>query len=257
MDRRLDRRRLLPILYLVAILAAESVLRAGGFELTLLGYCLLFLACIHRASFGRSSEQAISLAVAIVPMARILGLVMPLGEVEHGYWHALVAAPTLLAAGIAVRRAGLSRKDVGIVLNAQAVIMFLVVVPLAVLWGLAAYPIVGAAPLVSRPTLEDAAGPALAVGLSTGLGEELVFRGLLLGAATRQLGRLGGTVYVTVLFALVAAAPWAPALLAIVLVAGTLFALFTLATGSILPAAGAHAAFNVTLFLVAPFVLQG
>ena len=256
-DSGRDRRAALPVLYLVGIVAGEVVLRAGASHLALTAYGGLMLTSIYLAAFGAPEEQAISLAVTVVALVRVVGLTMPLGAIEPAYWHAVIALPVLVGAVSAANRAGYSREDVGVLLNRRAVVTLVVLVPVAIIAALAAYRVLGTLPLVSRLSAEDALLPALAIGLATGPAEELVFRGLFQTAAVRRLGRLPGAAYTTAVFVLVAAAQWTPAVLAVVVVLGVLFSLVTLETRSIVPAAGAHGAFNVTLLIVGPFLLQG
>jgi membrane protease YdiL (CAAX protease family) len=254
--RLLVNRYRLPALYGTVIFACEALLRSGAVQPALLAYSLLLLVCLHRAAFAVPSERPLSLAVALIPLMRVAGLTMPIRSVDPGYRYALVAVPALAAAGIAVRRAGYSRSDVGLVVTASALLLCGLMIPVGVVLGLLAHQATGAMPIVSRPAFDQVAVPALALGLSTSIPEELVFRGLLQRASMGQLGRLGGMAYTVSIFAAVSAGSWEPAFLAIVTLCGFLFGQLTLISRSILPAAAGHALFNVTFLVAAPFVMQ-
>jgi len=257
MLRRLVRQYGLAALCGSVVLACEVLLRSGAANPALLGYSILLLVCLHRAAFATPLERPLSLAVAVIALMRVAGLTMPIRVFDPGYRYALVAVPALVAAGIAVRRAGYSRSDVGLVVTAEALVSCGVVIPLGVALGLVAHQTTSAIPIVSRPVFDEVALPALALALSTSIPEELVFRGLLQRASMSQLGPLVGMAFAVSIFVAVSAASWTPAFLAIVALCGFLFGQLTVISRSILPAVIGHALFNVTFLVAAPFVLQG
>ena len=256
MLRQLARRYRLAALYGTVIFACEALLRSGAVQPALIGYSLLLLLCLHRSAFAAPQERPLSLAVALIPVMRVAGLTMPIRALDPGYRYALVAVPALVAAGIAVRRAGYSRRDVGLVVTAPGLVLSGVAIPLCVVLGLLAHQATGEIPIVTRPAFDEVALPALALALSTSIPEELVFRGMLQRVSVGQLGRLGGIAYAVSIFVAVSAGSWTPALLAIVTLCGFLFSQMTLMSRSILPAATGHALFNVTFLVAAPFVMQ-
>ena len=159
---------------------------------------VLNAATIRRpAPVGEASRaDAALLAIALVPLLRILSLTLPLGELRRSLWPLLVGVPLLLAVVLALRtlgwrpaRVGLRRgrwpHEVGIALTG---------VPLSLI----AFGLTTGADDIDTTSLFGGAIAITAVLIGAAVIEELVFRGVLQQALTELAGRVGVLVAVAV-----------------------------------------------------------
>ncbi|MEA2276608.1 MAG: protease family protein [Solirubrobacteraceae bacterium] len=116
-------------------------------------------------------------ALALLPLAGILAVAMPIAEVPVALWPALVAVPMLLAIALAARRLGLSRAMLGLAAPAWRVQGRVAATGLPL--GLAAYLVLRPGQLTPHEGALAVAGAAVAIGLFAGGVEELLMRGLL------------------------------------------------------------------------------
>ena len=209
---------------------------------------LMVQACLVR------DERLFRLLVALclAPLIRILSLSMPLGQISVVYWYAIIAVPLLAGALAVARTLNLSRSELGLSIGHLRV---QVVVGLAgFLFGITEYLILRPAPLIESPSLWEALLPGLILLVGTGFVEELIFRGILQAATRASLGRWN-IVYVSVLFAVLHLGYHSALDVAFVFAVGLLFGVVVRWTGSLVGVTISHGITNITLFLVAPFLV--
>jgi membrane protease YdiL (CAAX protease family) len=245
-----DRLRAPVAAYTTAIacaVAVESELNASV-GAALCGVLVVALLNHHIASLGGESDhRGIFLALALIPLTGVLAVVMPLELLVPAAWPLLVAAPALLAVGLAARTLGLRRAAVG--LSAKAPLRQLGIALLGVPLGWLAY--VGLRPAVLDGGALGLAAASLALLAFT---EELLFRGLLQPTLCRLYGG-AGIVSTAMLSAAVALGAHS---LAYGVFAGLVAAGFGLAaqrTGSILGTSLARALMFIGLLIVWPLAL--
>ncbi len=242
--------------YLGALAAAEVVTAVVNPPIGLVLHALILMAALfHGARTEVEALRALLLALSLAPLIRILSLSLPLAGIPVRYWYAIVGLPVCAATFVIARTLEYSRRDLGLVVHLHSLPFDLAMLPLGLGIGAIEYLILQPQALARGLTVAEIWLPAFILTVSTGFEEELVFRGLLQRAALQSLGLTGGLLYVSALFAVLHTGYLSPADLVFVFLAGLLFALVTLRTGSILGATLAHASANVGLFLVWPFVL--
>ncbi len=109
-------------------------------------------------------------------------------------------------------------------------------------------------PWIPSPAPEHFFPAALAVSLSSGLAEELIFRGILLRQFMGVLRPQTSLLLVTGLFTVMHLGFLSPLDLAFVFAVGLLLAMVVLNTGRLHGVVACHSLANVTLYLVAPFL---
>jgi hypothetical protein len=110
--------------------------------------------------------------------------------------------------------------------------------------------------IASLYSLKGGAGTArvaLLIGLVIGPGEELVWRGVIQRAFTAQLGAVRGLLAATGLYAVVHLSSGNPMLILAALVCGLFWGLLYQRTSSIALVVISHTAWDLVVFLVAPF----
>jgi uncharacterized protein len=242
-------------LYFVVIVIAEC-LTIFVFPLAgIVSYSLIMIVFIIQSVFIQNSNQRnLLLALSLVPLVRILSLALPLGQLSLVFRFPLIYAP-LLAATIAVMWAtGLRPAETGINLRywpyqvAGGVIAGFGI-------GITEYLIIGTSPLINTFSLEAIWLPALLIIISTGLVEELMFRGVLQKLSEAAMGRQG-IIYISLLFAILHLGFYSWQDVVFVFLVALFFAAIVKRTGSLLGAILAHGIANTTLFLIAPFILS-
>lgn len=254
-------RRLLPSLAVTAGVALAGIAFGEGVTEAVdpragIGVHALLLTgfMVQAARVADAAAFRLLVALCLAPLIRILSLSMPLAGVGFVYWYLIIATPLVMAGWVAAGTLSLSRADLGLRLShlpLQAGVSLLG-------FGLGAveYLILRPAPLVASPSFAAAVGPALVLMVGTGFVEEFIFRGVMQSATKEALGRWN-LVYVSAIFAVLHLGYQSALDVAFVFAVGWLFALVVRRTGSLAGVTVAHGLTNITLFLIAPFVIGG
>jgi len=190
------------------------------------------------------------------PLIRAVTLSTPLILFTQTEWLAVVSVPLLLAAASMMRALHLRPRDVFLALGKRRYLAVNITFAAAGLgFGLAEFRILHPQPWIDASGSGRFVLGAVGIFLSTGLAEELIYRGLLLRTGTRFLGTAGGLVYVTVVFTILHAGFLSLADLGLVFAFGLSAGIVVLFTRSLWGAVAAHTVANVLLYMVLPFGL--
>jgi uncharacterized protein len=244
---------LVPLLYLALVATAELLAALADPRWSLILHCLLLLAMLWHASWAARAEgRALLVCLAFAPLIRIVSLWLSFPEFPLTYRYLAISLPLFAAVCVARRALGYSWSTLG--LNLRALPLQMAVGLTGLLFGPLQYLILRPPPLVPALGWAEAWPPALILLLSTGLLEELIFRGLLLRASVDRLGRWG-LWYSALLFASLQLVQRSPAQFLFALWVGVFFAWLVLRTRSLLGVALAHGLVNAITFLVMPLIL--
>jgi membrane protease YdiL (CAAX protease family) len=244
---------LIALAYLAGIAVAEILTTFGPPHLGLAAHAVVLLVVlVHAAGVEGKKEQAFLVSLAFAPLIRILSLSLPLEDVPLLYWYPITSIPLFAAVLIAAPTLGYTWPGLG--LNLRRSGLQLVIGLSGIAFGAFEYLILRPDPLV--PVFEWTAllWPALILLISTGLLEEMIFRGLLQRASIDVLG-LRGIGYVAILFAVLHIGYRSLPDILFVLAVGFFFGWVVYRTRSLLGVTLAHGLTNIILFLVMPFVL--
>ncbi len=235
-------------------LAATAALAVEGLLNTAVGagICAVLVVLLHGhhvAAIGRDEPaDGAFLALALVPLAGVLAVVMPASQLTEASWPLLVVAPLVMAVALCARALELPPRALGLTLRGSGwqVLIALSGLPL----GLVAYV------LVSPQALASGANIALAVVSLCALAftEELLFRGLLQPRLGPTFGR-GAIAVTSVLSAAVALGVHSLGFAALAGVAAVGFGHATQRTGSIVGTSVARAIMFIGLLVVCPHLL--
>jgi hypothetical protein len=191
--------------------------------------------------------------LTLAPLIRILSTAMPIATLEQIFWYAIINAPLLVVAYLIVRAQGLGLKSVGIRMGNPAT--QLAVGCSGILLGVMDYSLLRPSPLIA--SLDPAALilPALILLIFTGFSEELVFRGIIQKNAEKMMGGFNGLVLTSALFAAMHIGWKSFPDLIFVFGVGMFFGYVYQKTGSLMGITLAHGITNITMFLIAPFIL--
>jgi membrane protease YdiL (CAAX protease family) len=205
-----------PMLPLVVLLASEGSLY-GGFEgIALWGYVATVAVCVL-APLRFPEELAVSRAIVVLPVFRLVDLTMPVFDGGPHVRVVIVYAILAVAVGVLVARArprwaGFQRPEL---------LWLPAMLPIAVGLAYAGYLLVGTAPTLATTLAADATTTILVVVL-VALVEEPVFRGALQGQLQERLNPAVGLVVASVVYGAMHAA-LSPEAAAFGLVSGLVF----------------------------------
>ena len=259
------RRRAAFLIHVLAVLiAAELLLVFASLDNAefpaLLGLLLEFslvLSLPVAASFLYASDEPLAAflgALTLAPLLRIVSLATPSAPFTTINWLAIVSVPLLLATAAVMHALRLRPRDVSLGPGDRGYASLnigLIVAGLGI--GLLEFQI-----LRPQAWIEGASSPNLpfaifVVFLTTGLAEELIFRGILLRTGVQLLGRRGALVYVSVLFAALHIGFMSVPSLLLAFIIGLVFGAVVLRTQTLWGAIGARGLANVALYLILPF----
>ena len=241
-------------LYLVAFTAAELLTSLLQPLVGLLCHGLIFITLlIAGVRINEARSQNLTIALSLVPLIRIMSLSMPLATVPQIYWFPLIYVPLLIATVVVMWMIGLTPRKVGLISSGLPLqIGFAIVTGVA--FGIGEFYLLRPQPLVQEFSAGQIWLPALVLLFTTGLVEELIFRGVLQQTSEPAMGHLG-FVYTSAIFAILHIGQLSILDVIFVFVIALLFAAFVKRTGSLIGVTLSHGFINIILYLIAPFVL--
>lgn len=238
---------------LAVLMIAELVVTFLNPTIGLLTHAGLLIALVWMATLNDGPAHDLLVALAVLPLVRLLAISMPYWMVDQPSHFALVNLPLIAATFVAARYLRYGRVQLGLTLGGLA--WQWPVVASGVVIGFVERLIIQPAALAPDLSFASVWWPALSLLLFTGLSEEILFRGTLQTAAVRVMGARWGIVYVSLMFGVLHIG-WQSLLdVAFVTAVGLFFGFVVHRTGSILGVALAHGAANIVLFIVLPNLL--
>ena len=242
------------IAYIAFIVFAEAVTSfvdpVYGFSLHSL--ILVSLLVLYSLKHGGNPSSKLYLSLSLAPLIRIISLSMPLTIFPRYVGYIVVYIPVLVATVATMRVQGIGFKDAGITFKrpVEQAVIALTGIPI----GFVDYLILRPEPLAPGLSFWGLTFLALALLLSTGLVEELVFRGIMQRYAVEALGEKLGLIGVALVFTSLHIG-WLSILdLAFIFCIGLFYGFSTLRTGNIVGVSLSHGITNVVLFMVAPSI---
>lgn len=244
---------LLLSVYLIALSAAEIVTAHYSIEAGLAMHVMVLFALLINSSITDSPGFSNLLrSMMILPMIRIIGLSIPLMQVQPLYWFPVIAVPLFAASFVLMRNQKLTRKKVGLTFG--NIPLQLAIALSGVVLGFTEYLILKPEPLISSFTMESVLVGSVILLISTGFAEELLFRGILQQNAENVLGKISGLFYASILFTALHIG-WNSALdLLFVFSVAVFYGYAFYKTRSLFGITLSHGLSNTFLFLIMPFI---
>ncbi len=239
--------------YLVLLTVAEVLTALVEPRLGLLLHSLLLTgALIYGARCCDRPAYRFWMGVSLAPLIRLLSLSLPLRSVPFIYWYLIISVPLYVAVFI-LRRLILQTSWAQVGLHGRGLALQALMPFLALPLGMLEYRILRPAPLISGRNPGEFLIAALILLVSTGLVEELIFRGVMQQVAVEVMGR-EGLVYVSAIFAVLHIGHRSLADVFFVFGVALLFGWFVRRTRSIVGVSLTHGLINIWLFLIAPLL---
>jgi membrane protease YdiL (CAAX protease family) len=213
---------------------------------------ILFALLIHSSLHESYNFSTLLRSMMALPMIRIIGLSIPIMQIQPLYWFPIIAVPLFAASYTLIRAQKLTRKKIGLVLG--NIPLQLIIALSGVILGFTEYLILKPAPLISTLSVETVLFGAVILTVSTGFAEELLFRGILQKNAENVFGKVFGLLYASILFTALHVG-WQSGLdLAFVFGVAIFYGYAFQKTRSLLGVTLSHGISNSFLFLIMPFI---
>jgi membrane protease YdiL (CAAX protease family) len=247
------------VAYLVLLTAAEvavtfiSPLLVFPLHAGLIGLIALYMVVEWPRDRHSRAESALVLVLVLGPLVRVISLTLPLAQIDEPYRYVAAGVPMLVGGIVAARAIGIRATTIGMRWGHTTwqVGVILAAVPI----GFIEFVLLRPAPIGGLPWEAGSLVPALSVGFFTGFPEELIFRGLLQTITRPFLGRWNW-IYAAAIFAVLHIGYRSYLDVLFVFGAGLLFGWVFERTRSIIGISISHGLANITLFFVAPSVID-
>jgi membrane protease YdiL (CAAX protease family) len=241
------------IIYLLALLLAELlttyISKTWGLTFDTI---ILFVLLVNSALVTSDSFSNLLRCMMVVPIIRVVGLSIPILQIDPLYWFPIIAVPLFIAAIVIMRTQRLSMDRVGLVWGNIPIQLLIGVTGLFT--GIVEYFILKPNPLIVQFTPLLVIGGGIILLISTGLAEELLFRGIIQNNASRVIGPGFALLYTSLVFATMHIGWLSPVDFVFVFSVGMFYGYCFMKTQSIFGVSVAHGFSNIILFLVMPFV---
>ncbi|AXV36834.1 MAG: CPBP family intramembrane metalloprotease domain-containing protein [Methanobacterium sp. BRmetb2] len=185
--------------YFVAITMAEIITTYTNTEMGLvLHTIILFVLLIHSSLSNSYNVTNLLRSMMALPMIRIIGLTIPIMGVQPLYWFPVISIPLFAASYVIMKSQKISKERVGLIFGNLKV--QLGIAATGAILGFIEYLILKPKPLIPVLNLEYLLIATTIIIISTGLAEELLFRGIIQKNAQNILKGFSGILYVSLLF---------------------------------------------------------
>lgn len=235
-----------------------TLLVSGAAGITV--HAIALVAFISHAVVVRRVAPTLShllVALAPAPLIRIVSLTSPLAQFSYVQWFTILAVIIYASIVTAVKILKPKLPDIGLRLpEARHYPLEGAVILAGLLFGWLEWHILTPGALVADLSIRSLIAPVIVLYVSTGLLEELLFRGLMQRYAMGALGKWLGVAFVTLVFAALHTG-W-NSFLDVLFVGsvGLIYSLVVLRTKSILGVSISHGITNAMLFLVMPILMR-
>jgi membrane protease YdiL (CAAX protease family) len=191
--------KVIALLYLLSLICAEVCVTYVNKEAGLVIEMVILFALLLNSSLDVSYNYAVMLrSMMVLPLIRIIGLSIPLMQIQPLYWFPIIAVPLFAAVYTIMKAQGLTRKHVGLVWGNKK-LQFLIALS-GIFLGTIEYTILQPKPLIAVLDPVTLISASIILIISTGLAEELLFRGIIQKNAENVFGTAAGLLYTAFLF---------------------------------------------------------
>lgn len=244
---------ILAIIYFLGLTIAETLVTYFNLEIGLILETVILFALLVNSSLTTSSYNFSILlrSMMALPLIRIIGLSIPMMHIDSLYWFPIMSIPLFATSFTIMWSQGLSFKNVGFVWGNIPV--QLAIAMTGIFLGTIEYMILQPKPLIGTFNMETLIFASIILIISTGLGEEILFRGIIQKNAMNVFGVASGLLYTALLFTTLHIGWNSLYDLIFVFLVGVFYGMAFYKTKSILGVTLSHGISNAFLFLVIPF----
>ncbi|HMK54197.1 MAG TPA: tetratricopeptide repeat protein [Methanobacteriaceae archaeon] len=238
--------------YLVALIVAELLTTyvnkfwGVSAHLVILGVLLVHSSLVESVWYSNLLRSLIA-----VPIIRVIGMSMPIIQLQPFFWFPIVAIPLFAASIVIMRSQGLSLKDVGLTLENLPFQLLIGIT--GVFLGIIEYSILKPDPLIPVFTPLTFLVAFFVLLISTGLAEELLFRGIIQGNAQMVFSPVFAILFTALVFTTMHIGWQSATDLLFVFSVALIYGFIFYKTKNIVGVTLNHGLSNTVLFIVMPF----
>lgn len=242
----------LALVYLAALIVAEVAVAYYNPQVGLVLEAIILFALLLNSSLETSHNFSILIrSMMALPIIRIIGLSIPLIQIEPLYWFLIVSIPLFAASYTIMKSQGLTLKNVGFIWG--NIPLQILIAATGIILGTVEYLILIPKPLIGTFNLENLLFASVILIISTGLAEEILFRGIIQKNAQNVFGAIFGLLYTSLLFTTLHIGWTSFYDLIFVFAVALFYGYIFYKTKSLLGVALSHGISNIFLFLIVPF----
>ena len=242
------------IFYLIFLFISELITAYSNFEVGLLVHVILIVLLIINSSITDSPNFSNLLrAMIILPIIRIIGISIPALQIQPLVWYILVSIPIFASAVILTRNQNLSRESIGLIWG-KLPVQFTIALS-GIIFGLVEFQILKPSSIISSPSIVTFIISSVIILISTGLAEELIFRGIIQKNAENVLGNIWGLLYASVLFTILYIGWQSYVEITFIFMVAIFYGYVFQRTRSIFGISMSHGITNIMLLLILPTII--
>lgn len=243
---------IISLVYLLGLIIAEVMVAYSDLQVGLALEAVILFALLVNSSLNISYNFSILLrSMMALPIIRIIGLSIPLMQIQPLYWFPIIAIPLFASAYTIMKSQGLSLKNAGFIWGNLPVQLAIALT--GVFLGTLEYLILQPKPLIGTFNLTNLLFASVILIISTGLAEEVLFRGIIQKNAENVFGAATGLLYTALLFTTLHIGWNSFYDLIFVFSVALFYGYAFLKTKSIFGITLSHGISNTFLFLIVPF----
>ena len=224
----------------------------------LLMHSILVIAILSLSSISQTKKANSFLIASLpIPMVRIVSLSAPLVQMSIIEWFLLISSLLLLSIFLSLQQSGITPREVGFRWPEKRNLPIVVaVIALGIPLGFVEHRILDLESIVQFDVARDLFVPFIAMYLGTGILEELLFRGLIQKTSIDLYGKGIGLLFTTVSF-MIMHIGW-DSIVDVIFVGavGLFYSFVILRTKSLFSISISHTMVNLSLFILAPTLIN-
>ena len=191
--------------------------------------------------------------LTLIPIIRMLSTSMPIAQISQIYWFLIINTPLFILAFLIIKSIPMSWSDLGFNIGKLRTQFLIAMSGIAL--GVMDYGFLKPDPLINYLSIETVIVPSIILLIFTGFSEELIFRGIIQRSSERLMGSIYGLMFTSILFAAMHIGWRSLPDLIFVFGVGLYYGYIFQKTRSLLGITISHGVTNITMFLIAPFIL--
>lgn len=240
--------------YLVLLLVVELVTYYNPTPWTILLEAMVIICLVINSLLTNDLKLSYILqALILLPLLRIIGIIIPVTEIQPLYWLVIITIPLAVAILILMKNLQLNSHDVGINTNKPGYQLLIGLSGISL--GLVEYLIITPETIITNFNFTNIIFASTFIMLTTSFIEELIFRGILQKIAENILGNFGAILFVSVLFTSFNLILNSPLNLIFIFMVSLFYGYVYQKTRSILGISISHGLCNIVLYLFLPLIL--
>ncbi len=242
------------IYYIFVILLAQIMITYYSATWGIIIESFLIISLIINSILTKSIKFSyFSQAMILLPLIEIISLNIIAITIQPIYWLAIATVPVTIAIVILMKNQQIKWRKAGLIIGNLSLQLIISLTGVAI--GVIEYNIIHPTAIISNFNPLNIIIASLIIIISTGLLEELIFRGIIQKLAENIMGGILGIIFASILFTILNINWNSPLNIIFIFLISLYYGYVFQKTRSILGIGISHGLCNVTLFILIPFLL--